>query len=953
MTNKNMNVCLSVLMGLLCSAVSAETKAWWRMNGTSGDAALPMADALHGYQFTSDATTPTFTNEVMASHAFTDSTYGTPAPDSSAENGSFTFSGLTKAIALSADDTAAIFETDENKKLKSFTVEMVFKANFANNWDDFFGLKAAKPNLILQFYNGLQLRSDYEADGVENKKSPMTGATFAISKNEWHHFSLTYDASVPRCTVTLDYGAYTWNGTWEYKIPLVTGSRFCLGKFDGPCAGMVIDELRISSGVLAQNEMLRMTTVREKPMDFLYPLNDGAYNATFTPGDLRDNELPLETVASGMKGTMADFSGYAVDADGARYDASQAAAFSGSSALRFPGPQFAELEKSSFTVEAFVQCAASSSFTLFSHGTVWSLALENGVPVWTCGGVSTPLGEADVFADGGWHHLALVSVRGDEGTGFVFYVDGLAVGTIPSAAFEEPTADSFAAFTGLAGKASCFRGTPSALAPTAFLRRETCNRGDLIGHWTLDCPGANGAAAADYAFPANHGLASYTFRGNATGCKASVTNEVPAKWIWNAADGRLVNGANRSSIFFNPDGSGNGSPVGLFATTGTCGFPDEYTVEFFAKVTGTAKSWCVLADFSHCWMLDTYSSATAPKADLRMDSPEGGGKVANTNGGPDVNLLGEWHHVAMTAKKQTNGKYTYTVYADYDNKKSVTDRPMTAYADYPTAALRLGWGNNANLIGLIDEFRMTVGALDPSQFMRAFTPRADLTALWFATGTTLSGADVLGGPAYLTATWGTDVTTSSDLPFGGSSVRFAVGDATVAKAKCSAAFSGGAGASVPAIATTGATSFTIEATVKGVGEAVGKAREAGFRTWAMGIGSDGKPYVRFDTVEQGSRVLRESDAEIAKGESSVDASAWHHLALAVDRSGATALAKLYVDGVEVASLAPSAWVETADDIKVGEGFVGNIAGLRFSPSVLAPTAFLHAEPPKGLLMIVR
>jgi len=290
---------------------------------------------------------------------------------------------------------------------------------------------------------------------------------------------------------------------------------------------------------------------------------------------------------------------------------------------------------------------------------------------------------------------------------------------------------------------------------------------------------------------------------------------------------------------------------------------------------------------------------------------------------------------------------------DYDNAKSVTDRPMTAYADYPLAALRLGMGNNVALTGLLDEFRITAGALDPSQFMRAFTPRADLTALWFASGSALSGTEVLSGTNYLTATWGADVTTSADLPCGGPSVRFFAGEAKVAKTRCSAAFAGGAGASLPAIATAGVTSFTVEAMAKGVGEAVGKARDAGLRTWAMGIGADGKPYVRFDAVQQGALTVDPAAAETAKGGSVVDTGAWHHLALTVDRSGASVSATLYVDGVAAASLAPSGWVETADDIKVGEGFVGNICGVRLSPSVLSPSAFLRAASPSGLSVIVR
>ena len=113
----------------------------------------------------------------------------------------------------------------------------------------------------------------------------------------------------------------------------------------------------------------------------------------------------------------------------------------------------------------------------------------------------------------------------------------------------------------------------------------------------------------------------------------------------------------------------------------------------------------------------------------------------------------------------------------------------------------------------------------------------------------------------------------------------------------------------------------------------------GKSSWAVTTTDDGLASVEINGVTTTTAV-------------SVDDGKWHHAALVVDRASAQT-AKLYIDGSEVVSVDVSAMTLDSGDFVVGEDFVGNIVGVRFSPTALTSGRFMTAGAIPGLSIVIR
>ena len=233
---------------------------------------------------------------------------------------------------------------------------------------------------------------------------------------------------------------------------------------------------------------------------------------------------------------------------------------------------------------------------------------------------------------------------------------------------------------------------------------------------------------------------------------------------------------------------------------------------------------------------------------------------------------------------------------------------------------------------MIDEPRITYGPADTNHFLRAFTPRENLTGVWLvqtnavATGAEWYSPDV----AYLAADLGS--TTLSDAMPVGASLK--VGGTKVAPAK-SISFDGSGGVTIPCAALVGTNVFTMEANVCGRGTVFAKKRYGG-TSWSVGTDSDGCAVLGVNDTLTASAVA-------------LDDGKWHHVALTVDRISANT-ATLYVDGVAVVSADVSDMVVDAGDLVVGGDFTGNIVGVRFSPGCLDPAEFMTVSRANGLVI---
>ena len=190
---------------------------------------------------------------------------------------------------------------------------------------------------------------------------------------------------------------------------------------------------------------------------------------------------------------------------------------------------------------------------------------------------------------------------------------------------------------------------------------------------------------------------------------------------------------------------------------------------------------------------------------------------------------------------------------------------------------------------------------------------------------------------YLEGAWDAgDLALSEDLPRAEAYVRLDGERIQIGK---SVAFAGNGGMTIPCAATVGSKVFTVEANFCGNGTVFAKQMFGGKSSWAVRTTDGGYASVEIDGVTTTTSV-------------NVDNGKWHHAALVVDRES-TQTAKLYIDGGLVASVDASGMTLDSGDFVVGEDFVGNIVGVRFSPGVVSPERFLIAGAPSGLCIFCR
>ena len=146
----------------------------------------------------------------------------------------------------------------------------------------------------------------------------------------------------------------------------------------------------------------------------------------------------------------------------------------------------------------------------------------------------------------------------------------------------------------------------------------------------------------------------------------------------------------------------------------------------------------------------------------------------------------EWHHVAVTVDADTTpGSMTVTSYVDYETGKSFTTNATFDISAAYNLFIGVAGGNRV-FEGLIDEVRVSSGALSSDAFMRSLSIRSDLTGVWLVDG--LSGVEHYdaGTTSYLTGTFEGGVSLSSELPIG--SMRFRVAGKGSVKPSASVSF---------------------------------------------------------------------------------------------------------------------------------------------------------------------
>ena len=282
---------------------------------------------------------------------------------------------------------------------------------------------------------------------------------------------------------------------------------------------------------------------------------------------------------------------------------------------------------------------------------------------------------------------------------------------------------------------------------------------------------------------------------------------------------------------------------------------------------------------------------------------------------------------------------TITLWVDYNLTATKTIEGTSSF-DPSKVAIAFGSlpGDNA-FSGFIDEPRITIGNIGVERFLRQFTPRADITGVWLVpTNSVLSGKEWYSSETdYLEGAWESgDLALSGNLPRTETYVK--IGGERIRLSK-SIAFSGNGGMTIPCAATVGSKVFTVEANFCGNGTVFAKSMFGGKSSWAVRTTAGGFASVEINGVTTVTAA-------------NVDNGKWHHAAIVVDRAN-TQTAKLYIDGGLVASVDASDMTLDSGDFVIGEDFVGNIVGVRFSPVAVPSEKFLVAGAPLGLVLSFR
>lgn len=514
------------------------------------------------------------------------------------------------------------------------------------------------------------------------------------------------------------------------------------------------------------------------------------------------------------------------------------------------------------------------------------------------------------------------------------------------------------------------RLTQSAIEVDAFLHatfEADCKEkaAGTIARWTFDAPGRNGeTVGSEYgAIPSVDGVETYGLRGGthaaSTGNWGSqlveggdfapvYTNDVSYAYIWDPGARRVVNPDNATSVFFK-HASEDGAAAQVF--TGSVlntspkiaeTFPSNFTFECFMKCDKSFQK-----NVSGLFGFFNGSAIRANNARyVALDLPSGGTTVRLIESGNSDSATisenvddGNWHHVAANFDVSPGSSRTITLWVDYNLTDTKTIEGTSSF-DPSKVAIAFGSlpGDNA-FSGFIDEPRITIGNIGVERFLRQFTPRADITGVWLVpTNSVLSGKEWYSSETdYLEGAWESgDLALSGNLPRTETYVK--IGGERIRLSK-SIAFSGNGGMTIPCAATVGSKVFTVEANFCGNGTVFAKNMFGGKSSWAVRTTVGGFASVEINGVTTATAA-------------NVDNGKWHHAALVVDRAS-TQTAKLYIDGSEVASVDASDMTLDSGDFVIGEDFVGNIVGVRFSPAALQPNRFMAAGTIPGLCLIFR
>lgn len=511
----------------------------------------------------------------------------------------------------------------------------------------------------------------------DGRNAEVSTGTPAANDGRWHHVAMVYDPTKTGEDLVVSYmdgvklptsGSYTQSNLW-----MIRDNSFFIGgranyKF---WVTAEFDDVRIMPYALSPSEFLKAPSVNAPVAHWKFGSETPLVDVTGNGNDLVNNGVTFADGAAVFNGSGAtlqtasslDLSAYRRATIECRYQVDTASQF---------GEFFATENANASNVGSFTVYKYQNQF--FSQFSVVS-------GTWQQDGIWN----ASPYATAGWHHLAFVlDVTKSNSDECKLYVDGvemgepnhLSTGAAQSALFNQVfhiggnCAYSSSISTTFDGKMSEIIVTPLALAPGSFKLSRNPDAPGTIAYWDFSGSGwadksGNGHALTATGMSRKKGAAQFADVGatlattsalDLSTCR-SFTVECFAKADSAAADPGLFS-------------FGNGTAAGSFSAS--------------IAATGGAASRYV-----------PYASA------LNSD--------AAAVGGAD----GGWHHYALVIDGDAVGADQARLYVDGVQASSLA---MASGGDAPGLSSTFSIG--AGFSGLIDDVRLTAGALAPAQFMQ-------------------------------------------------------------------------------------------------------------------------------------------------------------------------------------------------------------------------------------------
>ena len=388
-----------------------------------------------------------------------------------------------------------------------------------------------------------------------------------------------------------------------------------------------------------------------------------------------------------------------------------------------------------FASDGTYQTIAAKAVSGSSTDYAWEVAWYNHSLVFRAYNTSADKNDAVAWAwgniaDGEWHHIAVV-------------VDPSANAKYPVLPYLDYTEKSRALYSSISGTGPMtigarynesnskysnpargvaigeFRYSNAALSADKFLKAHNVPTGTTLAHVKFDDGTVNAADADGGTF-----LNGVNVAAKEGGSPATFSDDVPGARIVDGVNGAVISRNNTKSLSFANSKVFWSDANDIYYLTKTLAGEERtsWTVEFFMKATSEQATWARIMSalgggswntwspyiIQYKGRFGLYGSGNKPQIDFSTDVCDG-----------------TWHHVAFSFQPNNDRpdptNSVARLYIDYGKFYDEAQTPnIFKYSENLHFVLGgVGLSTDTGYFGLIDELRISDGALTPSQFLRA------------------------------------------------------------------------------------------------------------------------------------------------------------------------------------------------------------------------------------------